>query len=154
MFWFSVAMIIFLFQILTILIVEYRQPGKTVAWLLILFVLPVIGFVMYYFLAREFQNRRTVRRTGVIAEDVQLRALRQSLLLHRASDMHDPEFAHEERLFNLLSSFTMLPITGRNRTEILTNAESTYASILEALEGAKHHIHMDYYTIRHDGIGS
>lgn len=153
MFWLLIALLVFLFQIMTILIVEYRQPGKTVAWLLILFVLPVIGFVMYYFLAREFQNRRTVRRRGVIAREVQLKALRQSALVHRAQDMEAPDFAHEERLFNLLGSFSMLPITGCNETEVLTNAEATYASILDALEGAKHHIHLDYYTLRDDEIG-
>ncbi|MCM3749130.1 cardiolipin synthase [Paenibacillus pasadenensis] len=153
MFWLLIALLIFLFQILTILILEYRQPGKTVAWLLILFVLPVIGFVMYYFLAKEYQNRRTVRRRGFIAREPQLLALRQSALVHRPSDMESPEFRHEERLFNLLSSFSVLPITGCNETEVLTNAEATYEAILSALEAAKHHIHLDYYTVRHDEIG-
>ncbi|OXM13733.1 cardiolipin synthase [Paenibacillus herberti] len=153
MFWLLIALLIFLFQIMTILILEYRKPGKTVAWLLILFVLPIIGFVMYYFLAREFQTRRTVRRRGMIAREVQLKALRQSSLVHRPGDMEGSEFAHEERLFNLLSSFSMLPITGCNETEVLTNGEATYQSILAALEEAKHHIHLDYYTIRHDEIG-
>lgn len=154
MFWLVLALFIFLFQIMTILILEYRQPSKTVAWLLILFVLPVIGFVMYYFVAREYQTRRTVRRRGVIAHEVQLKALRQSVLVHRPGDMENPDFKHEVRLFNLLDSFSMLPVTGCNRTEILTNAEPTYASILEALDSARHHIHLDYYTIRHDEIGS
>ncbi|QYR24276.1 cardiolipin synthase [Paenibacillus sp. sptzw28] len=153
MVWAVLALLIFIFQIATILILEFRRPSKMVAWLLISFILPIIGFVLYYFLAQEYQRRRTVRKSRVIAEAMRLQALMRCTLVHRAGDMSNKQFVHQERLFRLLQSMTLSPITGCNKTRVLTNGHDTYEAILEAIEKAKHHIHLDYYTIRSDNIG-
>ncbi|GGG21497.1 cardiolipin synthase [Paenibacillus abyssi] len=153
MIWIIIALLIFIFQIATILIAEFRHPSKAVAWLLILFVFPVIGFVMYYFLAKSFQRRRTVRKRGIIAEEVRLQALRRSKLIHRASELGGGEFVQQERLFHLLQQFPYFPITGCNKTDILNDGEQTYEAILAAIGQAKHHIHLEYYTVRDDEIG-
>ncbi|CAM4475741.1 cardiolipin synthase [Paenibacillus tarimensis] len=153
MFWFTIALLIFIFQIATILILEFRRPAKSVAWILILFVLPVIGFVMYYFLAKEYRNRHKIRKRGIPPEEVRLTALRRSKLIHRPSDMTNRDYLHQERLFHLLHHFTDSPITGCNKAEVLTDGQATFDAIIAAIEKAEHHVHMEYYTIRHDEIG-
>ncbi|MBM7567347.1 cardiolipin synthase [Paenibacillus sacheonensis] len=153
MIWALIILVVFIFQIATILVLEFRHPSKTVAWLLILFVLPIIGFVFYYFLAQEYRRRRTLRRRGVVAETDMLQAIMRCQLVNRLEDMQGKEFLHQERLFHMLQGMAFSPITSCNETEVLTNGEATYASILEAIEGARHHVHVDYYTIRDDGIG-
>lgn len=62
MLWLVVALLIYIFQIFTIVLLEYKHPSKAVAWLLILFIFPLIGFVMYYFLAQEYTARLRVRK--------------------------------------------------------------------------------------------
>lgn len=153
MVWVVLALIVFIFQIATILILEFRHPSKTVAWLLILFILPIIGFVMYYFLAQEYQRRRTVRKRGIVAEEIRIQALLRCKIVHRPDDMHNIQFKHQERLFRMLQSISLSPITSCNEALVLTNGQDTYDSIFEAIEHAKHHIHVEYYTIRHDQIG-
>ncbi|MBJ6360231.1 cardiolipin synthase [Paenibacillus sp. GCM10012307] len=153
MIWVIIALVVFIFQVLTILIVEYRHPSKAVAWQLILFVFPLIGFVTYYFMAKEFQRKRTVRRHGIVSTELRLRALRRTKLIHRISDLGDGQFIHQERLFHLLQSFSMSPITSCNKIEVLQNGHETYEQILKAIEQAEDHIHMEYYTIRDDRIG-
>lgn len=151
--WVSAVLLAFIFQIATILILEFRRPSKTVAWLLILFVLPLIGFVMYYFLAQEYRRRKTLRRRGVVSEATKLQALLRCQLVNRPEDMRGNRFASQERLYHMLQSLTFSPITGCNATTVLTNAEATYESILSAIAQAKHHVHVEFYTIRDDGIG-
>lgn len=153
MLWLTIALTVFILQIATILILEFRRPANMVAWLLILYVLPVIGFVMYYFLAKEYSNRKKLRKSGIAPDETQLAAIRRCRLVHSASDMQAPGFAEQERLFRLLQQMSGSPVTGCNRTEILTDGEATFRSILEAIAQAKHHIHMEYYTLRHDEIG-
>ncbi|RXZ81488.1 cardiolipin synthase [Paenibacillaceae bacterium] len=153
MFWLTIALFIFIFQMATILIAEFRHPSKAVAWQLILFVFPVIGFVMYYFMAREFQRRRTVRKRRVVAEEARLQALRRCKLIHRASELGGGEFMHQHRLFHLLQNSAQFPITGCNQTVVLNNGEQTFDTILAAMKQAKHHIHLEYYTIRDDEVG-
>lgn len=58
MLWLVIALVLFVIQILTILIGEFRHPSKAMAWLFVLFIIPVIGFVVYYFLATEYSQRK------------------------------------------------------------------------------------------------
>ena len=45
------------------------------------------------------------------------------------------------------------PISFDTSTKILTNGEETFHAILEELKKARHHIHLEYYIVRHDHIG-
>jgi len=153
MIWLVLALVVFIFQMATILIAEFRRPAKAVAWLLILFVFPLIGFVMYYFMAKDFQRRRTVRKRGVIAGEHRLKALRRCKLVNRISDLGEGRFDHQERLFSLLHNLAQSPITGCNTVRILNDGQATFDAILQAMAEAKHHIHLEYYTVRDDEIG-
>ncbi|MBB3108542.1 cardiolipin synthase [Paenibacillus phyllosphaerae] len=154
MIWIVLALLVFIFQMGTILVLEFRKPSKTVAWLLIMFIFPIVGFVMYYFLAQEYRHRKTVRRRNIVAEEMRLQALLRCKMVHRPADLGTGEFSHQERLFRLLSGMSTSPITSCNETRVLTNAVETYEAILEAIGEAKDHIHVEYYTIRNDGIGN
>ncbi|AZN43635.1 cardiolipin synthase [Paenibacillus albus] len=153
MIWALAALLIFIFQIATILVLEYRHPSKTIAWLLILFVLPIIGFVMYYFLAQEYQRRRSIRRRGVYLSDTLRRALLRCKLIHRPSDMQGNRFAEQERLYHILQNISVAPITGCNETTVLANGEATYEAMFAAIASARHHVHVESYTIRDDAVG-
>ncbi|MFC5446890.1 cardiolipin synthase [Paenibacillus aestuarii] len=156
MIWVLIVLVLFVFQTATILIGEYRRPAKTVAWLLVMFIFPVIGFIMYYFLAKEYSQRKIVRRKGhgkpkgkrhpasdaipVLEEDEPLESGKYDLY-------------EDARLCGFLCNIPGSPLTERNQVEVLTNAEPTYASMLAAIDEAKDHIHFEFYTIRHDATG-
>jgi len=59
--WAVIVLLIYIFQMATILIVEYRRPTKAVAWLCILLVLPIVGFILYYFMAQEYRHRSRLK---------------------------------------------------------------------------------------------
>ncbi|WP_166246321.1 cardiolipin synthase [Paenibacillus turpanensis] len=154
MIWLIVLLLLFIVQIATVLISEFRRPSKTVAWLTIIFMFPIFGFVMYYFLAAEYRQRRKVRRRG-------FRGLKEigKLLRKRASTVQElNEFTNsamrqERRLFGLLYNMPEAPITARNRTKVFTDAGPLYEDMLQAIEAAKHHIHFEFYIFRSDRIG-
>ncbi|WJH35187.1 PLDc N-terminal domain-containing protein [Paenibacillus sp. CC-CFT747] len=60
MYWAIGALAIWILLLLTVLVVEFRHPSKSVAWLLVLFIFPILGFVMYYFMAQEFRHKRMI----------------------------------------------------------------------------------------------
>lgn len=64
MVWLLVALITFILQMVAVLLLEFRNPSKAVAWLFILFCLPLIGFVLYFFVARDYQKRLKIRKRG------------------------------------------------------------------------------------------
>jgi cardiolipin synthase len=152
MLWIVIVLLLFIFQTATILIGEYKRPAKTVAWLLVLFILPIIGFIMYYFLAKEYSQRKIVRRKGrrKMAEIKHQWMDREGVYAGREEFY---QLFEEPRLCGLLHNIPGSPITPNNRVEVLANADFTYAAMLKAIEKANIHIHFEFYTIRHDEIG-
>lgn len=151
--WLIGVLVIFVFQAATILVLEYRRPANAMAWLFILFLFPIVGFVLYYFLAQEYQRRRRVRRRGGIDEQRRAEILSKSRVISTPEAMPGPEFASQERLFKLLRKAGAAPITACNRTRVLTNAEAAYEAMLRAIRGARGHIHFSSYILRDDETG-
>ncbi|MCU6797390.1 cardiolipin synthase [Paenibacillus sp. WQ 127069] len=162
MLWLVIVLLIFIFQILTILLIEYRKPAKTLAWLFILFVFPIIGFVMYYFLATEYSRRQKVRRHEFNYDSLQHPAGNKPTSIVLPSNSKDHEHVPESkqdvlstknRLDELLDQISDGPRSTNNEIKVLTDADEAYPAMLEAMEGAKRHIHFEIYTFRGDAIG-
>jgi cardiolipin synthase len=153
MHWLIGILVIFVFQAATILVLEYRRPANAMAWLFILFLFPIVGFVLYYFLAQEYGRRRKARRRAGIDEHRRADILAKSHVVSRPEQMPSPEFARQERLFKLLRKAGAAPITGCNRTKLLTNAEAAYEAMLGAIRAARHHVHFSTYILRDDETG-
>ncbi len=154
MVWLLLLCILFISQCGIILLLEFRSPTKAVAWLFISYCVPFLGFVIYYFVARNYRSRRTIRKKGTILfREVRSRLWSQAAVIQSADNMGNPEFQTQSRLFSLLSHLTENPITSCSEIEVLTDGEATYAAMLDALEQAQHHIHIQFYIFRDDHIG-
>lgn len=154
MMWLAMALGLFIFQIATILVLEFRHPAKAMAWLSILFIFPIIGFIMYYFLAKEYTHRKKVRRKDRRVIDEMRRALQLRARKAAPDDtIHRCEIFRENRLYGLLSNIPGSPMTPCNRVDIYNNSDDTFEAILRAMEKARSYIHIEYYTIRDDSIG-
>lgn len=64
MVWLLLVLIVFILQMAAVLLLEFRNPSKTVAWMFILFCLPLLGFVIYFFVAQDYQKRLKIRQKG------------------------------------------------------------------------------------------
>jgi cardiolipin synthase len=149
----SILLFIFIFQAATILLIEFRRPAHATAWLFILFLFPLVGFILYYFLAQEYRRSRKVRRRGSLDNKRRVRILKLSKILSAPSDLPHPDFADRSRLFRGLVKGGSFPILGKNRTRIYNNGQDTYDAMFQAIDGATNHIHMSSYIVRDDDTG-
>lgn len=153
-FWLMLAMMLFILQVGLILIMEFRNPSKTTAWLLIVFLLPVGGFILYFFVAPEYRQRRFVRRHGRRINPKTPKGVLHSIeMANRARELKNKNLVHQKRLFGLLKSIPDSPITMCNDTEIYSDGIRTFEAIIRDLESARKHIHLEYYIIHNDAIG-
>ncbi|KKO51025.1 cardiolipin synthase [Paenibacillus sp. DMB20] len=155
MLWLLLALIAFICQMAAVLLLEFRNPAKAVAWLFILFCLPLIGFVLYFFVAQDYKQRLKIRSRGTrLFREIKGHLWKRAAVVRHATDMHNSDFHHNLRLFNLLNHLSESPITGCNRTKVLTDGEEAFSAMLEAMEQATDHIHVEFYIFRHDTIGT
>ncbi|MFD1175119.1 cardiolipin synthase [Paenibacillus puldeungensis] len=150
-----ILLLAYIFQIGSVLLLEFRHPDKALAWMFILFLVPVIGFMFYFFLAQDYRKRKKLRYSGAgQLQDVKTKLSEQSLIVKSVHELHNTDFQRYERLYGLLSHFPESPITGNNETRVLSEGETAFAAMLAEMEKAKHHIHIEFYIFRADGIGT
>jgi len=152
--WMLIILGLFVVQTVTVLFAEYRNPSKTVAWLTIMILFPVIGVVLYYFLAQGYKKKRRVRRVGG-QMSTETRAFLASLTraVPHMAKLDVRIVQDHQRTFNYLESLTDAPMTSRNEVTVYTECSDTYSAMLAAMAEAVDHIHIQFYTIRSDRVG-
>ena len=127
-------------------VLDNRQPAKTMAWALVIYFLPIFGVVAYIFFG---VNRRKERFVGRRSMDMLTK--RSMLEFVEQQDLNLPApYENTIRLFSN-QSFS-LPFINK-RTEILTSGYDFIPRLLADIAQAKSHIHIDMYIIEDDALG-
>jgi len=139
--------------IIVIIFDKRKNPTSTMSWVLVLILLPGLGFLLYLFLGQDWTKRRLF---SLKAEDDQRIAdsvVSQKKELERISR---EEQGHKyERFFGIarmLLESSQAIITNDNALTIFTDGKAKFASLFDAIRAAKHHVHLEYYIIRDDPL--
>lgn len=142
-----VAYICSIIGLILLVILENRNPVKTLSWILVLTFLPVLGLVIYYFFGEDRRQKKRISR----------KMYRK--LPH--VPQHTP-FSHDnscsldqhKQLVDLLYKSDNAPLLSGNSVDIFTQGEDKFRTLIADLMGAKHHIHMEYYIIQQGGLAT
>jgi cardiolipin synthase len=89
--------------IILVIMLENRDPVKTIAWLLVLVLLPLLGVILYFFFGRNFRKIRTFNRKAA-ADQLQIKNLRGVHFL----DLKAKNFFNDEKIRQKSSIITLL----------------------------------------------
>lgn len=134
---------------------ETRSSNKTMAYLLFCIFIPVIGIVFY--LAFGINYWRKKRYDKKMSEDEKiLEKLKKDINLYTEESVQqkDMDSADNNELAAMLFKDLRSPLTHKNRVKLLVNGEKKFPELMQALQQAKHHIHMEYYIYEEDDIGT
>lgn len=153
---FVVIFLITLIQLVflgSVIFLENRDPTKTIIWLLILGSLPVLGALLYLLLGRVVRKHQLSRHTQVRQEQTE-EILKERQVRPKEEDIDQVgTISMNKKLARLLLKDAAAPLTLNNRSEVLTNGQDTFKALFAALEGAKGHIHLEFYIFHNDAIG-
>ncbi|MDD1707118.1 MAG: cardiolipin synthase [Methanoregulaceae archaeon] len=133
---------------------QRRNPTSTIGWILVLLLLPVIGFFLYLFLGRDWTKRRLFSMKAEDDQRIVDAVVSQKKELERIGREHQGQPMYE-RFFSIarmLLENNRAIITNDNALTIFTDGTVKFASLFEAIRAAKHHIHLEYYIIRDDPL--
>ncbi|WP_410770586.1 cardiolipin synthase [Fontibacillus sp. BL9] len=145
-----------IFQTLTVITIglaifmENRNPSSTMAWILVLALLPVVGLVLYFLLGQNYFKRRKFDKKAESDRKSYERIDHNGNMLPRDLSQFTPG---QQRLLQMSQRIARTPFSMASRTRVLTNGEETFSTLLKELKKAQHHIHMEYYIYRADDIG-
>ncbi len=134
------------------LISENRRPQATLAWLLVLWVAPGLGLIIYILFGRDW--KAFSKQSKLQRQELQPAAmpLLTPLLARQDAEITRLEAlgGSHKKLMMLVRRNSYSALTRRNRVEILQNAEAFYPRMIEDMEAAQHSIHLQYFIWRSD----
>ncbi len=131
---------------MVVVILENRHPVKTVAWLLVLFSLPVTGLIIYFFFGRNRKREHFVSRACA----AQL-ARRAAVRFFQGGFPDVPkEYESLIRLFRRQNG--AFPYAD-NKVRFFYSGKEMLDNLLRDIALARHHIHLEFYIIEDDRVG-
>ena len=149
--------LVFLITINTIVafITIFRRPrsiASIFAWMMTLVFIPGFGFLLYLFCGRgidgEIVYKYAEKYQGRITE---INRSIQEYNLQYHQTVKTPE---SKLLENYFKNTEESPLSKGNDVVFYTDGYSKFESLFDDILNAKHHIHIEYYAIFHDEIGT
>ena len=146
----AVVSLLFLLAVVTtivVIVMDNRNPYKTLAWVLILVFLPVVGLALYYFFGQDTRREKLISKKG-------FKRLTKYPMME--FQMQESFKVSEEKQHQLIRFFQRvnlaLPFEG-NSMKIFQDGSSMLQALLATINSAKHHIHVEFYIFEDDAVG-
>ncbi|PLS38206.1 cardiolipin synthase [Carnobacterium maltaromaticum] len=141
------------FAILTVFR-EKRDIAATWAWLLVLVLLPIVGFIAYLFIGKKISREKIfdIKTQESMGMKELVMAQKEMLLEDELlSTTQATENAKEMASLFLESDESI--VTKGNKIKLFIDGHKKFDSLVADIQNAEHHIHMLYYTIHQDELG-
>lgn len=150
----SIVTVINILLAILVVFIERRDIGSTWAWLMILFFIPIVGFLVYLFLGRQLKQKNFYNLTAEEqdylkgATDEQVRQIKQA---HRWDNDHLYRKHDHLMLMNLKSSTSL--VTTDNEVAVFYDGQKKFDALFNDIRQAKKEINIQYYIIQRDLLG-
>lgn len=144
-YFFLVVYSVTILGIILVIITENRNPLKTLPWIVVLVLAPVVGLVFYFFFGQNLSKQRIISRRTRKRITMQLEEPE-----HPEGPGIPPRYRPLASL--LLNTLHSVPLYG-SRIAVYTDGRSKMEALMEEIARARHHIHLQYYIFCDDTTG-
>jgi len=148
---FTIAIIVLyvytLITTISVLLLENRNPVKSLSWVLVLLFLPVIGIIIYLIFGQNLRKQKLI--------------LRKTYRLNVGQQTNKPDKINEDSINNgqlnlirLLQKNSEAITYPNNKIEIFADGKSTFDAMFTAIRNAKSHIHIEFFIFGNDKISN
>ncbi len=150
-------LMIFLLNIMLSFVIIFRErksTSSTWSWLFVVNVLPILGFILYLLIGRGISHYRIFkdRKRFQIGFEKQHSHARRAYSDRAFLDMmrKNPVIG---QLINMLYVEEKSIISTNTDVKIFNDGREKFDALIEDINRAKYHIHMEYYIFRMDDVG-
>lgn len=141
-----------IFLAIIIVFFERRDPRNVWTWLLVLYFIPILGFLCYLIIGVDFHKSKMFR-TKEIEDRISsvIQAQERDLVNNEFVDLSEEYNKYKELiLYNLQSESAVY--TDDNDIEVFFDGVDKFDALVRELEKAEKFIHMQYYIIKPDEV--
>ena len=128
-------------------VMDNRQPAKTMAWGLVIWFVPFVGIILYLFFGINTRKERMISQRQL--DDLSKRSM---LGFVEQQGLTMPE-EHKPVIDLFINQSFSLPFR-LNEVEVYTDGYQFFPALMAAIGKARSHIHIDIYIIEEDPLGN
>ena len=153
--WYWVPLSILYIMVIVTILIENRNPTKTIAWILVIVFLPFIGIVLYFFFGQKFKKDEFFKRIDKNHQKIiNEKWAEMDQFVQDDIDKVNERIGSLSQVYRYLNNARVAYPATNNKVKLLINGEEKFPLFLEALREAKDHIHLEYYIFDEDHIGN
>lgn len=142
----SILLALALVGIVVYIIAENKHPIQTLAWILVIVFLPVIGLLLYFLV-----GHRPTRKQLLPPEESAILARRVAEATTTIPAASIPE--DQQRLAQLMEKISGNGLLAGNATRVYTDFYRMFDDLLSDLKQARDHIHFEFFKFEDDAVG-
>ena len=137
------------------LIFRKHNPAKSLAWIVVMLLLPYVGLIIYIYVGRDFRKNKMYSRKGLHDERLkrELSALQVEQLNQAQENLPADIAVHKKLVFLALNNSRSI-LTVHNSTRLYYTGKEALEAMYESAGKARHHIHLQSFIIENDSVGT
>jgi cardiolipin synthase len=137
------------------LVYHKHDPVKTLSWTVVLLFLPFAGLIAYLYFGQNYRKNKIYNRKGLRDERIKKVISAQQIAQFEALQGSLPkEIARQIRLIKLNLNNNKSILTTHNTITPFFSGKDALNAMMECVQTAQHHIHLQSYIIENDAIGT
>ncbi len=150
-----IVIIVDILACIVVVFLERRSPQTAITWLLVMVLIPLVGFILYLFFGRHLYGAHIFnKKTEADLKMMQIAKAQYRTIVDGGRLKLPSDIAWCDTTIALLLNQDNSVISNNNDITVYTDGEEKFAAMKEVIAGAKHHIHMEYFIIRDDQLGN
>lgn len=134
-------------SVVVIIIAENRTPVRSLAWVTVLTVVPVIGLILYFIFGRDISTKRVVPRK------VKRKLRKLELKQRMGADPRGQLTESSRQLVKLGEQLSVSALHGECDATLYVEGGAKYEALMNDLANATKSILIEYYIIEQNGVG-
>ncbi len=150
------AFIVVVNIILTIVVIflERKQPSSTYAWLLFVWVVPVIGFLCYILFSQKFSSNRVYKMQKINNQRYNKKlAAQKAYIDDQREDILHQEYGPYLDNIEYHANVSHALYTNNNNIELFTDGKQMFEQMITDMAAAQSSINIEFYILKYDGLG-
>ncbi len=142
------------FFVVSLIIHEKRDPVRTISWVLVIILLPLVGIFIYFVFGQNFRKQKLFNRKGLKDLAILDVVLQEQLASYSKRKLGNDIKEQFRPIISLLLNNSKSLYTENNSVALLNNGSETFAAIIDEISKAESFIHLEYYIFSDDKIGT
>jgi cardiolipin synthase len=148
-YWIFFALYVYaILNTIPVLLLENRNPIKSMSWVVTLIFFPIGGWILYLYFGKNYRREKLISKKSIKQLRLPVYQLNYN---HIDKTLLTPFNTGLIRLLYQNSSATAFE---HNQISIFNHGTESFEALFAAIEQAKHHIHVEFYIVEPDEMGN